>query len=124
VRDRDGHLAHRDTRAGPSACGAEFRRYRCQIPVSGLSTALPGLHIPSLFQPDTGTGIALGIPAEPAPDLLAGRPATICWQQLDQSPPVLVGLMLGLSHGIKLAVQPCKQPQRYPRVDTLLTSSV
>jgi hypothetical protein len=113
VRDRDGHLAHRDTRAGPSAGGAELRWYRCQIPVNGLSAARPGLHISSFLQPNAGTSVALGIPAELATDLLAGRPATICWQQFEQSPPVLVGLMLGLSHGIKLAVQPYKQPQRY-----------
>ena len=106
VRDRDRHLAHRDTRAGPSAGGAELRRYRCQIPVNGLSTALPGLHIPSLFQPDTGTSVALGIPAESALDLLAGRLAPICWQQLEQSPLVLVRLMPSLFHGLKLAHRP------------------
>jgi len=101
VRDRDRHLAHRDTRAGPSAGGAELRRYRCQIPVHGLSAALPALHISSFLQPDTGTGIALGIPAEPAQDPLAGRPAPICWQQLEQSPLVLVKLTFSVSHGLQ-----------------------
>jgi hypothetical protein len=101
VRDRDGHLAYRDTRAGSSAGGAELRRYRCQIPVNGLSAALPGLHISSLFQPDTGTGIALGVPAEAAQDPLAGRLAPICWQQLKQSPLVLVKLAFGLFHALQ-----------------------
>ncbi|HET9969223.1 MAG TPA: hypothetical protein VFQ68_13390 [Streptosporangiaceae bacterium] len=101
MRDRDGHLAHRDPRAGPSAGGAELRRYRCQIPVHGLSAALPGLHISSFLQPDTGTGIALGIPAESAQDPLAGRLAPICWQQLQQSLLVLVKLTFGLSHELQ-----------------------
>ena len=76
-------------------------RYRCQIPVNGLSAALPGLHISSLLQPDTGAGIALGIPAEPAQDPLAGRPAPICWQQLEQSLLVLAKLTFGLSHELQ-----------------------
>jgi len=98
MRDRDRHLAHRDTRAGPSACGAELRRYRCQIPVNSLSAALPGLHISSLLQPDTCTDIALGSPAEPVQDPLAGRLAPIRWQQLEQSLLVLVKLTFALSH--------------------------
>src|SRR5690348_7877580 len=111
MRDCDRHLAHRDTRAGPSAGGAELRRYRRQIPVNGLSAALPGLHIPSLLQPDAGTSVALGIPAEPTQDPLAGRPAPICWQQLEQSPLILVKLMLSLFHGLKLADRPGKSTQ-------------
>jgi hypothetical protein len=101
VRDRDGHLAHHDTRAGPSAGGAELGRYRRQIPVNGLSAALPGLNISSFFQPDAGTGIAPGIPAEPAQDPLAGRLAPIGWQQLEQSPLVLVKLASGLSRDLQ-----------------------
>ncbi len=100
MRDCDGHLAHRDTRAGPSAGGVELRRYRCQIPVNGLSAALPGLHISSFLQPDTGTGIALGIPAEPTQDPLAGCFASICRKQQKQSPFVLVKLTFGLFHGL------------------------
>ena|SRR5690349_9143914 len=111
MRDCDRHLAHRDIGAGPSACGAELRRYRCQIPVDGLSAALVGLHISSLFQPDAGTSVALGIPAEPAQDLIAGRPAPICWQKLEQSPLILVKLMLSLFHGLKLADRPGKSTQ-------------
>ena len=101
VRDCDGHVAHHDTRAGPSAGGAELRRYRCEIPVNGLSAALPSLHISSFFQLDAGTGIALGIPAEPTQDPLAGCLAPVCWQQLEQSPLVLVKLASGLSHDLQ-----------------------
>src|ERR1700748_593275 len=60
----------------------------------------------SLFRPDTGTDIALCIPAEPTQDPFAGRPAPICWQQLEQSPLVLAKLVFGLSHGLQLADQP------------------
>jgi hypothetical protein len=101
VRDRDGHLAHRDVRAGPSAGRTELRRYRRQIPVNSLSTTLPGPHVSSFLKANTGTGIAFSIPAEPTQDPLAGRLASICWQQLEQSPLVLVKLAFGLSHDLQ-----------------------
>jgi hypothetical protein len=57
------------------------------------------------FQADADMSVALGIPAEPAPDLVAVRRATTCWQQIKQCSLVLVGLVFGLSHIKNLALE-------------------
>jgi hypothetical protein len=100
VRNRDGHLAHDDTRAGTPAGRAELRRYYRQVPAGALAAALPAQHEPLLFQADAGTGIALGVPAKPASDLRAVRRAAICWQQPEQCLLVRVAMVTGLSHVI------------------------
>ena len=98
VRNRDGHLAHDDMRAGTPAGRAELRRYCRQVPAGALAAALPAQHEPLLFQTDAGTGIAPGVPAEPASDLLAVRRAAICWQQPEQCLLVRIAMVSGLSH--------------------------
>ena len=103
VRNRDGHLAHDDMRAGTTAGGAELRRYCRQVPADALAAALPAQHVPLLFQADAGPGVALGIPAELASDLRTVRRAAIGRQQPEQGLLVRVAVVSGLGHARNLA---------------------
>ena len=87
---------------------------------------MPGQYIPLFFQAGAGMGVALGIPAKLASDLVAVRRAPVCRQQIEQCPLVLVGLVLGSSHAKNLASHPRQMPtgtsQPAPAVDAVITA--
>jgi len=98
VRDGHRHLPDRDVGAGSPAGWPELRRDSRQVPAYRPAAARPAQHVPLVFEPAAGSGVAFPVPAQLTADHIAAYYAAPGWQAAEQRLPVITWDLAGVSH--------------------------
>src|SRR5690349_12786207 len=112
VRDRHRNPLHRHVCARVTAGGAELHWYGPQIPAYGRAGTVSGQDAPALLQAVTGTGVAPGVPAQLAPDIVAVRRGPVWWEQGKER--YLVRFAICRRHARSLLLHPAAQQPAGP----------